>query len=282
MTRTPETASELPPEPSANARPVIQFEDVCFAYNREEVLHNISLSVPGQTLTAVVGPNGAGKSTFVKLTLGLLSPGRGRVRVFGDAPVRVRRRIGYVPQHIQFDWDFPVSALDVVLMGRAEKHWIGPYRRIDRDKAEKALVQVQLQQLARRSFSSLSGGERQRVLIAQALVANPEILLLDEPTANVDTQVEHEIYELLHELNRQMTIVVVSHNLNVVTRHASHLLCVNRVASLCRMTEMTEDRIHAFYRGDLAMLQHSADCQIFDPSNAMREPHHDVKGEKRS
>jgi zinc transport system ATP-binding protein len=242
MIKTPETS----PENSRLDHPVIQFEDVCFSYKREEVLHNICLSVPNKTLTAVVGPNGAGKSTLVKLVLGLLRPSRGRVRVFGEAPERVRRRIGYVPQHLQFDPDFPVSALDVVLMGRAEKHWLGPYRLADRDKAEKALEQVRLQQLAHRGFPRLSGGERQRVLIAQALVSDPEILLLDEPTANVDTQVEHEIYELLHELNEHMTIVVVSHNLNVVTRHASHLLCVNRVASLCRIADMTNDRLQAF------------------------------------
>ena len=137
-----------------------------------------------------------------------------------------------------------------------------------------ALERVRLSHLARRGFSHLSGGERQRVLIAQSLVAEPELLFLDEPTANVDSMIEHEIYDLLHELNANMTIVVVSHNLNVVTRHATHVACVNRTASILPMSEISEDKLHAVFRGDMAMLQHEQNCQVIDPATAMRTPHH--------
>lgn len=260
---------------TANAVPqvVLGFDDVCFAYEREEVIHNVDLTVPEKSLVAVVGPNGGGKSTLIKLALGLLQPRRGRVRVFGHPPQRVRHRIGYVPQQLRFDPAFPVSALDVVLMGRAERHWLGPYRKTDRVDAAEALERVRLTHLARRGFTHLSGGERQRVLIAQALVSNPDMLFLDEPTANVDVKVEQEIYDLLRILNERMTIVVVSHNLNVVTRHASHLACVNRTASLARIDELTEGELHAFYRGDMTVLQHDASCHVLDPTKAMREPH---------
>lgn len=251
----------------------LRFEEVCFAYEREEVIHNVDLAIPEKSIVAVVGPNGGGKSTLIKLALGLLHPRCGRIFVFGDSPARVRHRIGYVPQHLQFDPAFPVSALDVVLMGRAERHWFGPYRKTDRAKAEEALERVGLKHLARRGFPNLSGGERQRVLIAQALVSDPDMLFLDEPTANVDTKVEHEIYDLLHDLNDHMTVVVVSHNLNVVTRHASHLACVNRTASLASIADLTEGQLHAFYRGDMTVLQHGASCHVLDPSKAMREPH---------
>jgi zinc transport system ATP-binding protein len=260
----------------------LRFEEVCFAYEHEEVIHNVDLAIPEKGLVAVVGPNGGGKSTLIKLALGLLQPRRGHIRVFGDTPERVRRRIGYVPQHLQFDPAFPVSALDVVLMGRAERHWVGPYRKADHAKADEALERVGLIHLMGRGFTNLSGGERQRVLIAQALVSDPEMLFLDEPTANVDTKVEHAIYDLLRDLNDHMTIVVVSHNLNVVTRHASHLACVNRTASLSTIAELTEGQLHAFYRGDMTVLQHGASCHVLDPSKAMKEPHRAAAGEGRT
>jgi zinc transport system ATP-binding protein len=261
---------------SGDIHPILRFEDVCFAYEREEVLHNVDLAIPERSLVAVVGPNGGGKSTLIRLALGILRPQRGRIQIFCQNPENVRHRIGYVPQHLQFDSAFPVSAMDVVLMGRVERHWLGPYRRKDRIQAFEALEQVHLAHLARRGFPRLSGGERQRVLIAQALVSDPEMLFLDEPTANVDAKVEHEIYNLLNDLNEHRTVVVVSHNLNVVTRHASHLACINRTASLVRIDELTEGQLHGFYRGDMTVLQHAASCHVLDSSKAMREPHHDA------
>ena len=252
---------------------IISFEDVCFAYNLDEVLHNVAFQLREGSLLAIVGPNGGGKSTLVKLMLGLLTPVRGRVKVLNDSPKQVRRRIGYVPQYFKFDPTFPVSVLDVVLMGRAEKHWIGPYRNADRNAAFLALERVKLPHLARRGFSQLSGGERQRVLIAQSLLSDPELLILDEPTASVDSVVEHEIYNLLHELNATISIVVVSHNLNVVTRYASHVACVNRTASVIPMSELTEATLRAVFHGDVAILQHTQTCQTMDPARAMRTPH---------
>ena len=158
-------------------------------------------------------------------------------------------------------------------MGRAERHRFGPYRRADRAKANEALERVRMSHLSKRSLANLSGGERQRTLIAQALVSDPELLLLDEPTANVDTKAEFAIYSLLQELNQRMTIVVVSHNLNVVTRHASHVACVNRTASIARLDELSEGEIQAFNRGDMTVLQHAPSCHILDPSEAMDVPH---------
>lgn len=262
-----------------SARTVLQYDDVCFAYERREVLHNVTLAVGAGDLVAVVGPNGGGKSTLVKLALGLLAPARGSVHVFGAAPERARRRVGYVPQHLHYDPAFPVSALEVVLMGRAERHACGPYRRGDREAAMAALERVEMADLAGRGFPRLSGGERQRVLVAQALVSEPDLLLLDEPTANVDSAVEHKIYELLGTLNERMTIMVVSHNLNVVTRDASHVVCVNRTASIMPMSDMTRDRLHAVYRGDVAVLQHEQNCHVIDPTSALRAPHRACCGE---
>lgn len=264
-----------------NLSSVLEFDDVCFSYDHEEVLHNVCLQVQKGSLVAVVGPNGGGKSTFIKLALGFLRPQRGGVYAFGDSPFRTRHRIGYVPQYLRFDPAFPVSALDVVLMGRVERHWIGPYRRADRRRAMEALERVNLPQLANRSFPHLSGGERQRVLIAQVLGSEPDMLLLDEPTVNVDRVAEHEIYELLGVLKQSMTIIVVSHNLNVVTRHASHVACINRAASLLPILEMTEDRLHAVFRGDMAVLQHGLACQVIDPVAAIGTPHRHTAEESK-
>ena len=131
------------------------------------------------------------KTTLMRLALGLLKPRHGSVKVLGAAPAQRRCSIGYVPQHLTYDTAFPVSVLDVVLMGRVERHWLGPHRRADRAKAIAALERVRLGHLKHRALSQLSGGQRQRVLIAQALVTEPELMLLDEPTANVDAESEH-------------------------------------------------------------------------------------------
>lgn len=254
--------------------PVIEFHDVCFGYQRREVLHNVTFTVPDKALVAVVGPNGGGKTTLAKLCIGLLGPKYGTVQVLGQSPERVSHRVGYVPQQLQFDSAFPVSVLDVVLMGRAERHLFGPYRSEDQKAAHEALNHVGLQDFAGRAFAALSGGERQRVLIAQALASAPNLMVLDEPTANVDATVEHEIYDLLRELNKHMTVIAISHNLNVVTRYASFVMCVNRTASMMPMSRLDEENLAAVRSGDMTVLQHDPSCHVLDPSRALNEPHH--------
>lgn len=244
----------------------VEFNQVDFAYAGEKVLRDVSLAVPEKSLVAVVGPNGGGKTTLMKLTLGLLKPQCGMVKVFSGSPESNWKNIGYVPQHLSFDAQFPVNAMDVVLMGAMGRNWLGSYRKEDRKKAAEALDKVHLGHLAHRALSCLSGGERQRVLIAQALVTEPKLLILDEPTANIDSKTEQEIYDLLHKLNERMTIIVVSHNLSVVTRHASHIACVNRTVSLTPLSELTEHEMLSLYQGNMAVLQHRPCCQIIDQS----------------
>jgi zinc transport system ATP-binding protein len=253
--------------------PAIEIEDLCFGYEAEEVLHNVNLRLEAGAFLALVGPNGGGKTTLLRLLLGLLSPRYGTIRIFGAPPEQARRRLGYVPQHIQFDRDFPVSVIDVVLMGRVERHRFGPYRRADREAAGHALEQVDLADLAGRPFADLSGGQRQRVLIAQALASEPDILLLDEPTANVDSLVQHKVFELLKELNRERTILLVSHNLNVVTGYVSHVACVNRTVAVHPVDELTVSVVHEMYGGDLTILKHDFECQIINPGPGLHTPH---------
>jgi zinc transport system ATP-binding protein len=220
-----------------------------------------------------VGPNGGGKTTMLRLTLGLEHPRRGHVHVFGKSPETCRGQVGYVMQHMQYDPRFPATVLDIVLMGRAGLRRIGPFRTEDRDICEQTLVQVGLTGFERRPFAQLSGGQRQRVLIAQALAGKPRLLLLDEPTANVDTEGERAIHELLTALNQTLTIVSVSHNVNMVLRTVSHVLCVNGTAAMNPIRDLHPDIVARARGGDMAVLHHELNCHVFDSGLACTGPH---------
>ena len=164
--------------------PVISMKGVSFSYNGFRVLEDVNLTVKKGDFLSMVGPNGGGKTTLLKIILGLLRPKSGDVRVFGHSPVKVRSRIGYMPQHISLDALFPVNVLDVVLMGRlGSGKNLGFYGKADETAALAALKEMELYDARDRSFSDLSGGQQQRVLIARALATQPELLLLDEPAS---------------------------------------------------------------------------------------------------
>jgi zinc transport system ATP-binding protein len=196
---------------------VIRLENVTFAYNGAPVIESADLTVRAGEFVSVVGPNGGGKTTLLRLVLGQVAPDAGRVRVFGRAPRAARRRIGYVPQHARFDPVFPATVLDVVLMGRVERFRPWPFDRAERAVALEALERVEMAELARRTLSELSGGQRQRVLIARALASGPELLLLDEPDAGVDYLQEDRLYRMLEDLAGELTVVLVTHDLAVVS-----------------------------------------------------------------
>lgn len=238
--------------------PVITMHDVAFAYpGGETVLNGVSLSICPGDFASIVGPNGGGKTTLLKLMLGLLSPAEGRVRVFGRSPVAARRRIGYMPQHARLDPQFPVSVLDVVLMGRLGRTVrIGPYGRANRASAKAALGRVELADLAARPFADLSGGQRQRTLIARALACQPDLLLLDEPTSNLDVAAQNSLYELLHELNETLTVVIVSHDMAFVSRFVQTIVCVNRTVDVHLASEIAGEMISEMYGPDMKMIVH--------------------------
>lgn len=253
---------------------VIEVRDVCFSYGTQEVLHNVSFDIAPRSLVAVVGPNGGGKTTLLKLLLGALEPRFGAVRVLGKSPAEARPRVGYVPQVTPFDPRFPVSVREVALMGRVGRGRFGTYGREDGEAARRALGRVQMGAFERRSFAELSGGERQRVMIAQALAGGSELLLLDEPVANVDPEHATLMYELFRELSREVTVMMVSHNLGVVTGHATHVLCVNRTAGLHAIGEVASATFTEAFGGSLTTIRHDASCHVLDPSAALHEPHH--------
>ena len=236
--------------------PIVSFRKVNFSYDGEPVLADVSFDIRREEFVSVVGPNGGGKTSLLLLTLGMLKPMSGTVQVFGCPPERERSRMGYVPQFTRFDPLFPVTVMDVVQMGRLGRFSTGPYRGEDRAAAFSALEKVGLPELRRRPFSALSGGQRQRLLIARALATEPEILLLDEPTANVDRLATEKLYELLVELNRSLTIVMVSHDIGIVSKFVSNVLCVNRTVVMHPISQFTGEMLSQLYGGESALVRH--------------------------
>lgn len=237
--------------------PVVKLRDVTFAYQGAPVLEDVSLCVERGDFACCVGPNGGGKSTLLKIVLGLLTPQSGSVEVLGGRPEAARPRLGYMPQHARLDPQFPATALDVALMGRLSAAWrLGPFGRKDRDVAEACLREVGLADLRKRPYAAISGGQQKRVLIARALACEPELLLLDEPAANLDLQAEQQLYELLHSLSRRLTILAVSHDMAFVSKHVRTAICVNRRVHTHRGNELTDEVIQRLYGREVRLVQH--------------------------
>jgi len=237
--------------------PIIELRGVSFRYGRRLILEDIDLRVEAGEFLGLVGPNGGGKSTLLKIILGLLPPSRGRVEVLGRPPEEGRRELGYVPQFALFPRDFPITVLDAVLLGRLGKtRWIGPWRRSDREIAQRVLKECEIAHLAGRSLDTLSGGQMQRVLVARALASEPWILLLDEPTANVDLRGEKDIFDLFRALNERMTIVVVSHDIAFISEYVGRVACLNRTLVCHRAADISGDLVQELYGAPVRAIHH--------------------------
>ncbi len=239
------------------AKPIIQVNDVWFSFNGQPVLRGVNLAVPQGDFLVVIGPNGGGKTTLLKLMLGLLRPSRGTVAVFGESPDRVSQRIGYVPQNVHINQHFPVSVLDVVLMGRLRsgRGW-SRHTREDRAAAREALEKMGVWGCREKRIGELSGGQLQRVFIARALVSGPEVLFLDEAMASIDAQSRGEFYDALSELNRTMTIVAVSHDLMILSSHVKSVACVNLDLHHHDSGEITQELLDKAYHCPVDLVAH--------------------------
>lgn len=241
MTRT---ATAEAPKEDLHSTPAIAIRDGAVYYGSFAALTHVTMTIQRGQFATIVGPNGGGKTTLFKLILGLIQPTRGTVRVLGKPPSEVRLSMGYVPQNAQFDPLFPIRVSDVVQMGLLNRpRTQGHYRRAEvQDRVHHALHAVGLATLAKRWFSGLSGGQRQRVLIARGLVSEPEILLLDEPTSNVDIHAEDMILDVLVRLRGKMTILLVTHYPKIAMRFLDQVFCVNRTVHVHPpTTTMDED-----------------------------------------
>ncbi|MFO7848476.1 MAG: ABC transporter ATP-binding protein [Spirochaetia bacterium] len=240
--------------------PAIELEEVDYSYGSTKALRKVSFRIEDGDMVSIIGPNGGGKSTLLRLILGLLQPDEGRLTIYGLPPRKAFRYLGYVPQYFHFDQQFPVTVMDVVLTGRLSK-FIGFYSAEDRRAAQNALNEVRLGDIGKRPFSQLSGGQRQRVLIARALAGSPSILLLDEPTANVDTAVAALLYELLAELNKRHTILLVSHDVGFVSGITTRVLCVNEHVHEHPVEEVDKELIAAAYGSPMRLVRHDINLE---------------------
>ncbi len=242
------------------AAAAIEIRDLFFSYEQSPILTNVQLQVMPFDSICVVGPNGGGKTTLLKLIIGLLEPGRGTVKIFGRKPADAYNSFGYVPQHAYYDRQFPISIKEVVRMGRLGNSFTGRYSKTDMEKTMAALDEVGLADKADSSFSALSGGQRQRVLIARALASGGEILLLDEPTANIDKESEGNFFDLLKDLSKRMTILMVTHDIAFASSFFTRIACVNREVVIHPTSELTGELIREMYGGDLRMIRHDHQC----------------------
>ncbi len=238
----------------------IEIHGVSFRYDERQILKDVNLTIRPYDSICVVGPNGGGKTTLIKLIIGLLSPDVGTIKIFGKRPDEAHQLIGYVPQSTQYDRQFPISVQEVVCMARIGKSFTGRYSKRDKDKTLEALDEVGLADLGDRSFSALSGGQRQRVLIARALASGGKILILDEPTANIDRESETHFFDLLRGLNERMTIVMVTHDVGFASSFFTRIACVNREVIIHPTSELTGKLIRDMYGGDLQMIRHDHSC----------------------
>jgi manganese/zinc/iron transport system ATP- binding protein len=244
--------------------PAVEVHDLTVSYNRKPVLWNVDLEVPRGALVGIFGPNGAGKSTLLKAAMGLLKASSGWVKVFGEPIAAARRRVGYVPQREEVDWDFPITVRDLVLMGRYGH--LGLLRRPgkeDHRRVDAALAKVGMSAFAGRQIANLSGGQQQRVFLARAIVQESDVYLMDEPFAGVDATTERAIVQLLQDMREDgRTLLVVNHDIQAAREYFDHLLLLNRRLVAFGPTEQVfnEVNLRKTYGGHLTVLARAAEA----------------------
>ena len=232
---------------------VIRLKEVWAGYDSQEpILEDINLTVNELDFIGLIGPNGGGKTTLIKVLLGLLKPLKGDVEIMGHSVTKGRRYLGYVPQILEFDRNFPVRVDEVVRMGRlGNRHLFQPYTKKDEEIVIQSLEKVEMLELKNRAIGELSGGQRQRVFIARALASEPQILLLDEPTASVDPKMCANIYELLLKLNEYMTILMITHDINTMSSYVKTIGCLNRRLHYHGEQQITQKMLEQTYNKSL-------------------------------
>ncbi len=243
----------------------IEVDRLVFSYGNQLAVDEASFNLPKGDFLGIIGPNGGGKTTLLRLLLGLLTPDAGSVRLLGGPPARMRRRVGYIPQETNLNKSFPVSARDVVLMGLIGRR--GPGRGFtdgDRLDAERMLERMGLSDVKDRPLAELSGGQRQRVLLGRAMVAGPEMLFLDEPTASVDVSGEDDIYRHLRALNESgVTIVMVTHNIGVLSRYVKSVACINRRFFFHPDGKLDQATVNATFGCNVDIIAHGVPHRVF-------------------
>ncbi len=232
----------------------IILDKVSFSYNTHKVLEDVSMTVDEHQIATILGPNGGGKTTLLKVILGTVKPQSGRVLIDGQPPQTLQKKIGYVSQHPDFDPKFPITVFEVVLSGRVKR--FGFYSKEDRETAAGALEEAGLSGFRDQPFNELSGGQKQRMLIARALASEMQILLLDEPTSNIDFSAEKRLHELLSQLSSRLTIILVTHDTGFVNNITDRVFCVNRTLVEHPIDEDFSEIVAAAYGTQAKIVRH--------------------------
>jgi zinc transport system ATP-binding protein len=242
---------------------IVTLKNVSVEYEGNIALHDHNLTVYDGDFIGIIGPNGGGKTTLLKVILGLVKPVKGEVRVFGKSPEKARNKIGYVPQIMEFDRDFPISVKDTVLMGRLRsKGLLRGHSKKDYMIVNQALKTVELYDMKDRKAGEMSGGERQRVMIARALASEPELMLLDEPTASIDPQMKTGIYDLLNSLKSKMAIILVTHDIGVISSHVDKVACLNCQLFYHDSKEIPKETLEAVYQCPVDLIAHGTPHRV--------------------
>ncbi|MDR1759351.1 MAG: metal ABC transporter ATP-binding protein [Fibrobacter sp.] len=233
----------------------IEIRNMNFSYGNTPALENVSFSVSEGDFLGIIGPNGGGKTTLLKLMLGLLKPDTGEVKIFSEKPLSNKNRVGYVPQNTHQNVSFPITAAECVATGL-----VGMKK--NSKKVLETLELVNMENGAGKRLSSFSGGERQRILIARALVSDPQILFLDEASSNIDFLGQDEFYRLLEKLNSRMTIVVVSHDMAALSKRIKSIVCVNRTVHFHPNSKITSKILEEVYGCEIDLIGHGIPHRI--------------------
>jgi zinc transport system ATP-binding protein len=246
--------------------PAIIVDKVCYTYGGRPAVDNASFTVEQGDFLGIIGPNGGGKTTLLRLMLGLLRPDTGDIRLFGAAPSKTRGRVGYIPQETNLNKSFPITVSDIILMGLTGLRGLGRrYKRSDRLKADILMERLALTPLKDRPVAQLSGGQRQKALLARAMVSDPEMLFLDEPTASVDVSGEDEIYDHLHLLNKTgVTVVLVTHNIGVLSRYVKSVACINRELYFHADGKLDQATVNKTFGCQVDLIAHGVPHRVFD------------------
>jgi zinc transport system ATP-binding protein len=221
---------------------VIEVSNLCFSYEGQRVLEDINFEIKKNDFLTIIGPNGGGKSTLLRLILGINEAQKGSIKIFGNTHLSEVHKVGYVPQNTNINLNFPITVIEIVMMGqnKLQKRLFG-YKKEEKEKAHEVLKKVNMEKFMNKRISNLSGGQRQRVLIARALFSNPKILLLDEPTSNIDIKGCEQIYSTLEKLNKEVTVVVVSHDISVILKYASKAFYINKKLTHHDLSKMKDE-----------------------------------------
>ncbi len=245
-----------------NDQALITLENVSYGYGNSTILENVNLAINPSDYIVVIGPNGGGKTTLIRLIMGLLKPQTGEISYNLKTSVH---QIGYVPQFSLFEWQFPLTVRDVIRMGRMSRRGLmARFTKSDDQAVNRVAAKLQIEFLLGSMIGELSGGELQRVLISRALISNPELLILDEPTASIDADSRNILNNILIELNKEIPIIMITHDAAVITPQITRIACVNRKFFLHESGEVPRHTLEEVYGCPIELIAHGVPHRVLE------------------